>query len=147
FYLRPLSELKATIEKMQSTKKIDVSCQLITCVSNDSEKAMLRVKQTISFYVSVGKIYRDFLASNGFEKETLAIFEEYKKNGLKNNHMFVTDKMANSLSACGTPDDVRKKIRQFVEAGVDLPILQFNPVGVVKESFELLVKTIESDVK
>ena len=147
FYLRPLHELKATITKMQSTKKIDVSCQLITCVSNDSEKAILRAKQTISFYVSVGKIYRDFLASNGFEKETLAIFEEYKKNGLKDNHVFVTDKMANSLSACGTPDDVRKKIHQFVEAGVDLPILQFNPVGAVRESFELLTKTIESDMK
>ncbi len=147
FYLRPLQELKTTIRKMQSTRRIDVTCQVITCVSHDSEKAILRAKQTVAFYVSVGKIYREFLASKGFKKETMAIFDEYQKNGLKGNHVFVTDEMVNSLSACGTPDHVRQKISQFVEAGVDLPILQFNPVGTVKESLDLLVKTLESDMK
>jgi alkanesulfonate monooxygenase SsuD/methylene tetrahydromethanopterin reductase-like flavin-dependent oxidoreductase (luciferase family) len=146
FYLRPLHELKATIEKMQSRRRIDVTCQVITCVSDDPEKAILRAKQTVAFYVSVGRIYREFLASNGFEKETTAIFEEYIKNGLGGNHTFVTDKMVNSLSACGTPEDVRKKISTFVDAGVNLPILQFNPIGNVQTSFELLVKTLQSGI-
>ncbi len=147
FYLRPLQELKTTIAKMQSRKKIDVACQLITCISNDSEKAINRAKQTIAFYVSVGEIYRKFLASNGFQKETTAIFEEYKKNGLRDNQVFVTDEMVHSLSVCGTPEDIRKRIHQFVDAGIDLPILQFNPVGTVGESFDLLVKTLASDMK
>ncbi len=147
FYLRPLHELKATIEKMQSKRKIDVACQLITCVSDDSEKSIIRAKKTIAFYVSVGTIYRQFLASNGFKKETDAIFEEYAKNGLSGNHVFVTDDMVNSLSICGTPEDVRRKILQFIEAGINLPILQFNPVGDIKKSFELLVKTLASDMK
>ena len=146
FYLRPLPELKTTITKMQSKKKIDVTCQLITCISTDSEKAIIRAKQTIAFYISVGKIYREFLSSNGFKKETLAIFEEYEKNGLKDNHMFVTDEMVHSLSVCGTPEDVRRKISEFIKAGIDLPILQFNPVGMVRESFDLLVKTLASDM-
>jgi alkanesulfonate monooxygenase SsuD/methylene tetrahydromethanopterin reductase-like flavin-dependent oxidoreductase (luciferase family) len=146
FYLRPLQELKNTIKKMQSKKKIDVACQLITCVSEDSEKAITRSKQTIAFYVSVGKIYREFLASNGFQNETVEIFEAYKKNGLKSNYELVTDDMMNSLSISGTPEDIRKKILQFVDAGVDLPILQFNPVGNVRESFELLTRTLASDM-
>jgi 5,10-methylenetetrahydromethanopterin reductase len=146
FYLRPLSELKETIHKMQSTKKIDVTCQLITCVSEDSEKAITRAKQTIAFYVSVGKIYREFLASNGFQNETMVIFDEYKKSGLKDNYKLVTDEMVNSLSICGNPDDIRRKILQFVNAGVDLPILQFNPVGKVRDSFELLTRTLASDM-
>ena len=147
FYLRPLSELKMTIKKMQSKKRIDVACQLITCVSEDSEKAIMRAKQTIAFYVSVGKIYRDFLASNGFQNETSAIFAEYKKSGLKDNHSLVTDDMMNSLSITGTPDDIMKKLRQFVDAGIDLPIIQFNPVGNTSESFELLTKTLASDMQ
>ncbi|MDE1813097.1 MAG: LLM class flavin-dependent oxidoreductase [Thaumarchaeota archaeon] len=147
FYLRPLHELKTTIKKMQSKRKIDVACQLITCVSDDSEKSIIRAKKTIAFYVSVGTIYRQFLASNGFKKETDEIFEEYAKNGLSGNHVFVTDDMVNSLSVCGAPEDVRQKILQFVETGIDLPILQFNPVGDVKKSFELLVKTLASDMK
>jgi len=65
FFLRPISELHNTIQKIKS--KIDTACQLITCVSHDSEKAIVRAKQTIAFYVSVGKIYREFLAKNGFQ--------------------------------------------------------------------------------
>ena len=146
FYLRPLDELKDTIQKMQTKRKIDVACQLITSVSEDASEAMARAKKTIAFYVSVGTIYREFLARNGFERETNAIFDEYKKNGLKENHMYVSDKMVNALAICGTPDDARKQLVQFVNAGIDLPILQFNPVGDVKNSFNLLVSTFQEDM-
>ena len=146
FYLRPLDELKDTIQKMQTKRKIDVACQLITSVSKDASEAMARAKKTIAFYVSVGTIYREFLARNGFEKETNVIFDEYKKNGLKENHIHVSDKMVNALAICGTPDDARKQLARFVNAGIDLPILQFNPVGDVKDSFNLLVSTFEEDM-
>jgi alkanesulfonate monooxygenase SsuD/methylene tetrahydromethanopterin reductase-like flavin-dependent oxidoreductase (luciferase family) len=62
FYLRPLNEMKKTIQKMQSKRKIDVTCQIITCVSDDEEIAITRAKQTLAFYISVGKIYREFLS-------------------------------------------------------------------------------------
>ena len=58
FYLRPLDEMKKTISKMQSQKKIDVTCQIITCISNNSEDAIQRAKKTLAFYISVGKVYR-----------------------------------------------------------------------------------------
>ena len=143
FYLRPLAELKNTIPKMQNKRKIDVACQLITSISNDSDESILRTKKTLAFYVSVGKIYRDFLAQNGFEKETRAIFEEYTKSGLKENHVHVSDKMLNELAICGTPDDGRKQITRFVNSGIDLPILQFNPSGNVKDSFDLFISTFK----
>jgi alkanesulfonate monooxygenase SsuD/methylene tetrahydromethanopterin reductase-like flavin-dependent oxidoreductase (luciferase family) len=66
FYLRPLKEMKSTIQTMQSKQKIDVTCQMITCVSEDSEIAINRCKKTLAFYVAVGKIYREFLAKNGY---------------------------------------------------------------------------------
>ena len=62
-------------------------------------------------------------------------------------YKFVTDDMANSLSVCGTPEDIQRKILQFMEVGVDLPILQFNPVGNVRESFDMLTRTLASDMK
>jgi alkanesulfonate monooxygenase SsuD/methylene tetrahydromethanopterin reductase-like flavin-dependent oxidoreductase (luciferase family) len=141
FYLRPLDEMKNTISKMQSKKKIDVTCQIITCVSNDSEDAIQRAKKTLAFYVSVGKIYREFLAKNGFENETNGIFEEFKKSGFKSNHELVTDSMLNSLCIAGSPDEARSQLKEFRDAGVDLPIIQFNPIGDTIESFSLLKKT------
>jgi len=49
----PKSEIKTTLAKMQNQKKIDSSLQIITCVNEDSEKAMFRAKKTLAFYVSV----------------------------------------------------------------------------------------------
>ena len=141
FYLRPLNEMKQTISKMQSKKKIDVTCQIITCVAEDSDAAIERAKKTLAFYVSVGKIYRDFLANNGFKNETNAIFEEFKKSGFSNNHEFVTDSMLKSLVIAGTEDECKNQISKFQNTGIDLPIMQFNPVGDPSESFKLFKKT------
>jgi len=146
FYLRPIDELRSTIEKMQNKKRIDVACQLITCVSMDEEEAINRAKKTIAFYVSVGKIYREFLAKNGFSEETKAIFDEYAKTGFQNNYLMVPDSMVNALTISGTPRNVGKKLESFVNAGIDLPIIQFNPIGNVKESFNLLVSSLESEI-
>jgi alkanesulfonate monooxygenase SsuD/methylene tetrahydromethanopterin reductase-like flavin-dependent oxidoreductase (luciferase family) len=141
FYLRPLNEMKQTISKMQSKKKIDVTCQLITCVSENSEEAIERAKKTVAFYISVGDIYRKFLAKNGFENETSNIFEEFKKSGFKSNHELVSDSMLNSLAISGTPDECKQQLTSFVDAGIDQPILQFNPIGDTMNSFRLFEKT------
>ena len=141
FYLRPINEMKKTITKMQSKKKIDVTCQLITCVSEDSDVAIERVKKTIAFYVSVGKIYREFLAENGFFTETTNIFNEFKKSGLKSNHELVSDSMLQSLAIFGTSEECKKQVKKFTGVGIDQPIFQFNPVGDTLESFKLFKKT------
>jgi len=142
FYLRPLGEMKKTISKMQSQKNIDVACQVITCISNDSEEAVQRAKKTVAFYVSVGKIYREFLAKNGFKNETNNIFEEFKKSGLKSNHELVTDSMLDSLCISGSPEEAKIQLKKFRNTGIDLPIIQFNPIGNTIESFSLLKKTL-----
>ena len=141
FYLRPIEEMKKTISKMQSQKKIDVSCQIITCMSENSEEAVKRARKTIAFYISVGKIYREFLKKNGFETETNNIFEEFKKSGFKSNHELVTDHMLKSLCISGTPDESKLQLQKFRDAGINLPIIQFNPIGDAIESFSLLKKT------
>ena len=141
FYLRPKSEIKSTLSRMQNQKKIDASLQIITCVNEDSEKAIIRAKKTLAFYVSVGKIYREFLATNGFENETRNIYEEYEKNGLQNNHELVSESMVNELCIAGTSNECRNQLKQFYETGIDLPIIQFNPTDNVENSFDLVTST------
>jgi alkanesulfonate monooxygenase SsuD/methylene tetrahydromethanopterin reductase-like flavin-dependent oxidoreductase (luciferase family) len=141
FYLRPIEEMKKIIQTMQSKKQIDVTCQLITCVSDDSELAINKCKKTLAFYISVGKIYRDFLAENGFESETRNIFEEFNQSGFDSNHELVTDKMVNSLTIAGDPENCITQLQKFKETGIDLPIIQFNPIGDVIDSFKLFSKT------
>ncbi len=141
FYLRPLNEMKKTISKMQTRKKINITCQIITCVAEDSEKAVERAKKTVAFYVSVGKVYRDFLAKNGFKNDTDNIFAEFKKTGFKSNHQFVSDSMIKSLCISGNSEECKKQLQNFRQTGLDLPIIQFNPIGDTVESFKLFEKT------
>jgi len=141
FYLRPIGEMKKTIHSMQSKRKIDVTCQIITCVSHDSEVAIEQCKKTLAFYVSVGKIYREFLAKNGFEKETRNIFDEFKKSGFDSNYELVTEKMLDSLTISGDPETCIKQLQKFKETGMNLPIVQFNPIGDVNDSFKLFSNT------
>lgn len=145
FYLRPLNEMKKTIQKMQSKRKIDVTCQIITCVSKDEERAINRAKQTLAFYISVGKIYREFLSKNGFENETKNIFEEFKMSGFKSNHELISDNMLKSLTIAGTPDQCILQLQKFRDTGVDLPTIQFNPVGDVIDSFKLFTNTFSEE--
>ncbi len=146
FYLRPKEEMKNTISTMQKTRKIDTALQIITCIDNDYEKASKRAKQTLSFYIAVGEIYRKFLHSTGYSKETEIIYNEYKKTGLKGLDEFVPDKMLDDLCIAGTPDMGLKKLNVFRDVGIDLPIIQFNPIGSTKESFELLTNTFSGEV-
>ncbi len=141
FYLRPISEMRETIEKMQKKRKIDVACQFITCVSEDAEAAKNRARKTVAFYVSVGAIYRKFLAENGFRNETAKIYSEYQKSGLKSNHELVTDSMLEALAICGTPQECKKQLKRIHDAGVTQPIIQFNPIGNVSDSFDIVMKT------
>ena len=45
FYLRPLEEMKKTIAKMQSKKQIDVTCQIITCISKKCRRGHIKSKK------------------------------------------------------------------------------------------------------
>ena len=147
FYLRPKVELKQTIEKMQAQRKIDTSLQIITCIDNDCEKARVRAKKTLSFYIAVGKIYREFLELNGYSDIVHEIYNEYNKTGLKKLDELVPDKMLDDLCIAGTSDDGIKKLQKFRDVGIDLPIIQFNPIGDTKKSFELLTKTFSGELR
>ena len=145
FYLRPKSEMKETISKMQKKKKIDTTLQIITCIHEDEEKARNRAKKTLSFYIAVGKIYREFLQSTGYSNEVKIINEEYEKYGLDSLQELIPEKMLDDLCIAGTPATAIKKLDAFRDVGIDLPIIQFNPIDNVKESFELLTKTFSGE--
>lgn len=147
FYLRPINEISSTVSRMQAKRKIDVACQLITSIDMDSEAAILRAKKTLAFYISVGKIYREFLAENGFRSETRDIFGCFAESGLGSAHELVPDKMLDALAVAGTPEDCQRALARFRDAGIGMPILQFNPVGDTMHSFRLLLRTFSGDAK
>ena len=136
-YLRPPGEIRSTLRAMGG-RRISVACQIITAVSRDAPAAYERARRTLAFYVSVGAVYREFLAAHGYAEQTRSIHSEYVRGGLEAARRAVPDAMLHSLTACGTPRECADTIEKFAAAGIDEPILQFNPVGDVSESFQLL---------
>jgi hypothetical protein len=69
------------------------------------------------------------------------MYGEYAKSGLKSNHELVTDAMLDALTISGIPEQCKKQLKRIYNSGVTHPIIQFNPIGNVNESFNLLTKT------
>ena len=137
-YLRPPSEIKDTLRRMYKGRRVRVACQVITAVSRDARAARRRARRTLAFYIAVGAVYRRFLAEHGYAEQAASILDGYRKGGLNGAQRAVPDGMLHDLTACGTPEECRAALARFAEAGVDEPILQFNPVGDMDESFGLL---------
>lgn len=133
-YLRPLDELKKTVERIKSltsrkSKSFEICSVFITAVSNKyPDLARERAAKTLAFYVAVGKYYNEFLWSHGFENQVEQITTEYQNHGIENISKLVTEPMLDSLTIYGTTEDCIKSLKRFVSCGVSLPILQVNPV-------------------
>ncbi|MCY3854021.1 MAG: LLM class flavin-dependent oxidoreductase [Thaumarchaeota archaeon] len=145
FYLRPIENMKNIIRKTRS-KQFKYNCQFITCMSYDVDDAICRVQKTLAFYISVSKLYRNFLAQCGFNNEVNNIYNEFLSTGFKYNHKLISKRMLDSLTIYGSPEDCIKQLLKIKKTGLDLAILQFNPYdqNEVNKSFNLLVDKISS---
>lgn len=128
-YLRPRSEIKNLIGEIKHKKNIIKNLVLITSISNkEPEKAKERVSKTLAFYLSVGKVYYDFLSNTEYKIEVEEIFKEYHNHGLERASQKVTCKMLDDFVIYGSVNDCKDQIKKFVKIGIDLPILQINPI-------------------
>jgi 5,10-methylenetetrahydromethanopterin reductase len=145
-YLRPLDELKRTVNELElraNGRNFEIAASFICALSDkEPEKARERAAKTLAFYVAVGKYYSRFLSENGFRSEVEGIITAYGNNGADSAAKLVSDRMLDSLAICGSGEDCRKSLARFVSAGVTLPIIQLNPVGDSESSFRELLSTL-----
>ena len=144
-YLRPLDELRKTttdLKRFTKDRNFEIASSFICALSNkEPEKARERAAKTLAFYVAVGKYYGKFLSENGFKSEVARITAEYCENGVGAAAKFVPDRMLNSLAICGSGEECRKSLAEFVSVGITLPIIQVNPVDDSEDSFREMLST------
>ncbi|MEM2760702.1 MAG: LLM class flavin-dependent oxidoreductase [Nitrososphaerales archaeon] len=143
-FLRPLDELKHTVTKLKKityNRNFDIICIIMTAVAKERELARERIRKTLAFYMAVGSIYSEFLSASGFRNEIAQIVESYNKDGLMNIHKLIPDKMLDALTIAGEPEECRKKLGKFLETGISLPVIQFNPVNQAESSFKEVIAT------
>ncbi len=143
-YMRPLEELKKTVPdvKTRATDKFEIALSLICSVSDsEPEKARTRAAKTLAFYIAVGKYYNRFLSENGYSEEVTRITAKYQNDGGDAAATEVSQRMLEELTVSGTKEECRQALKRFVDSGITLPILQFNPVESPESSFRELLST------
>lgn len=129
FYLRPFKEIKNLIQEIKDKKKIHTSLVIITSVSNnDPLKAKERAAKTLAFYISVGKVYYNFLLKTDYKTDVEKICRVYHTQGLEKSIEYIPTDMLDELVIYGSVSDCQSQIKRFINAGIDLPILQINPI-------------------
>ncbi len=131
-YLKPKNELKMTIENIigkNQNQEFMKTFVIITSVSNkDPTQAALRAARTLAFYISVGRIYYDSLIKTKYKSSVERIYNDYNKYGLDESIKHITDEMLDDFVIAGSINDCNSQIKRWKKMGIDLPILQMNPV-------------------
>lgn len=131
-YLKSKDELKMVINNIKFENRnheFKKAVVIITSVSNkDPAKASIRAARTLAFYISVGRIYYESLIKTKYESAVKKIYNDYNKYGLEESIRNITDEMLNDFVIAGSINDCNSQIKRWKKIGIDLPILQMNPV-------------------
>jgi alkanesulfonate monooxygenase SsuD/methylene tetrahydromethanopterin reductase-like flavin-dependent oxidoreductase (luciferase family) len=88
-------------------------------INNDRAEAVNDARSTVAFYGSAVQ-YEEYFAAHGFRKEAQRLQEGARSGGYASVAHTVPDEMAETFVACGTPDEVRKKIEPVWEVADSL---------------------------
>jgi coenzyme F420-dependent oxidoreductase len=101
--------------------ELRVSVTVRSCSLEDPARAHEVARRQMSFMVAdYGPYYRASIARQGFEAETDAIYDAWTDGDRADAVASVTDEMADSLVAAGTPEMVRETVTRYEAVdGVD----------------------------
>ena len=98
---------------------IEFQVGLYVAISNDHAEAVNDARATVAFYAGAVQ-YEEYFAAHGFREEARRLQEGVQHGGHRGAAHLVPDEMAETFVACGTPDEVRKKIEPVWEVADSL---------------------------
>lgn len=132
-YLKPKDEMKSIIKQTLENKpdrSFTKAAVIITSVSNrDPAKSVMRAARTLVFYVSVGKIYYNYLLKTRHADAVRKIYFDYHKFGIEEALGNITPEILDDFVIAGSVNECINQIKAFKKTGIDLPILQVNPTS------------------
>jgi probable F420-dependent oxidoreductase len=98
---------------------IEFQVGLFVAPSSDRAEAINDARATVAFYAGAAQ-YEEYFAAHGFREEARRLQEGVQRGGYAGAADLVPDEMAETFVACGTPDEVRKKIEPVWEVADSL---------------------------
>ncbi len=116
-------------EAGRDPSKIEIIAKSRVSLNPDKKVARSKLRQVLTFY-NLADHYSDMLKGLGFEAEVNTIQGAFQKGGFKAAMAALTDDYMDKLPVIpGTSiEEIKEKLRPFVEAGVDRMIIPYVPV-------------------
>ncbi len=120
---------KGAIKSQRTIDRVDIP-QVIDCsMDDDADKALNDMRHLVTMYLGQQPHFGKALIEYGIKESLISEINQAlggwppKEGGLESAMHLVDDKLIQLITASGTPDDCRKKVREYVKAGVTLPLI------------------------
>lgn len=124
--------------------KMLVSSSVIYSVSEDRDEAARAAREDILFYLGYPEL-RPALEQSGFAEEAESILSAHRERGKENALGRISQQMLDSFAVYGTASECRSKLRRWMSAGIDLPIIRVSNVPYSEEDKKpVFLRAIES---
>ncbi|MCJ7634538.1 LLM class flavin-dependent oxidoreductase [Candidatus Bathyarchaeota archaeon] len=115
--------------------EIDIACNILCCLSEDSKLAHQTVKPAILSFLARPVRGELIMEKAGLDAELLIPIRKALQSGDREEALkLVNDRMIDNLSIAGTPDECIKKLKKWRSAGVKLLIIE------TKDNYEETIK-------
>lgn len=144
FVLHALEKVRSGAKRAnRSLDSFPVGATLHFSVSNDGSKARDAVRRAVAVYVAnkVRNIQNDTLVKLAglTEEEMLPIAKKIDERDSAGAALLVSDEMLAKVAICGTPEDCIRKLREYIDAGLNVPFAYLTAV----QSYEGREETIK----
>ncbi len=131
----PIAYVKYAREKIatgarrvgRDPSEVKIAAYLPTYIHLDSATAKEQAKGSVARYMGLHGA-KPILTTSGLDPEVLTHFQQAFMKGEKPT-LPVTNHMVDTLVIAGNPDECRRRIEDYIEAGVDMPVI-FEAPGV-----------------
>jgi 5,10-methylenetetrahydromethanopterin reductase len=124
--------------------RITIAASVIYSVSEDMEEAEQAAREDILFYLGYPEV-NPILEQSGFLEEAEVLRKTYRDAGKEKALGRMSQQMLDSLSIYGDTQRCRTKLRELMDAGVDLPIIRVSNVPYAEEEKKrVFLRAIES---
>ena len=110
-------------------QKVEVVCRIFVVMSEEAPMVDFLARRAIAAYLNV-PVYAKFHEWLGRSSELAPMWDAWKAGDRKAATAAIQQRTIDDLIIHGDADTCRRKVQEYVDAGVDVPVLNFMPLAV-----------------
>ena len=103
--------------------EVDIGCYLPCCVSDDRTIAKRAMQYVTAIHLTSYVLYQRYFQRRGYGEIVARIIEHGSRGDMDGAAAFVSDAMIDAYAVYGSPEQCHRRIAEYREAGVTLPII------------------------